>query len=314
MFPAPKNTAIVLNPFGSIMVSVSKGEYRYGFNSYEKDDDVKGEANHISFGDYGYDPRIGRRWRPDPLKSKYPQISPYSSFSSNPIIYLDSEGKDIVYSAKKNKDGSIKVFVTVNAKMIDYTTTGISTSDLHAIKDGTIQKANELFSKSFKGMNNEKISVEFKLNIEVVNSIDKTNKEDHIIAFVDDVKPLPGKPNSNPLGMAILGGHAQVVEKQGHSIDKTSNLILHELAHNLGIGDKYETDKTGRVTNSHSENLMGSGTTGTKLDNSQLRDMFYRYAILGNEKEQKIESKNPGKADSKGDLNKLKTHTKSKNK
>src|SRR5215204_5109147 len=35
--------------------------YRYGFNGHEQDNEVKGEGNHYSFGDYGYDPRLGRR-------------------------------------------------------------------------------------------------------------------------------------------------------------------------------------------------------------------------------------------------------------
>ncbi len=96
MFSTPKNTAIPTYTFGSIMVSVSKGEYRYGFGGYEKDDDVKGEANHLSFGDYGYDPRIGRRWRPDPLESKYPSISPFVFCNSNPLYFIDIGGKDII--------------------------------------------------------------------------------------------------------------------------------------------------------------------------------------------------------------------------
>jgi hypothetical protein len=85
------------------MVSVSKGEYRYGFNGYEKDDDVKGEANHISFGDYGYDPRIGRRWKPDPLESKYPSISPFVFAAGSPLIIVDKNGQKIQIYYKNEK-------------------------------------------------------------------------------------------------------------------------------------------------------------------------------------------------------------------
>jgi len=34
----------------------SVSTYRYGFNGYEKDDEVKGSGNHYSFSDFGYDP------------------------------------------------------------------------------------------------------------------------------------------------------------------------------------------------------------------------------------------------------------------
>lgn len=46
--------------------------HRYGFNGHEKDDEIKGSGNHLSFGDYGYDPRTGRRWNVEPKIGKYP--------------------------------------------------------------------------------------------------------------------------------------------------------------------------------------------------------------------------------------------------
>jgi len=56
-------------PFGMIKPGMyyKSDSYRFGFGGHEKDDEVKGSGNHLSFGDMGYDPRIGRRWRPDPL-------------------------------------------------------------------------------------------------------------------------------------------------------------------------------------------------------------------------------------------------------
>ncbi len=40
--------------------SYNGGDYRYGFNGTEKDDEVKGAGNQIDFGASGYDPRLGR--------------------------------------------------------------------------------------------------------------------------------------------------------------------------------------------------------------------------------------------------------------
>jgi hypothetical protein len=68
--------------------------HRFSFNGHEKDDELKGPSNHISFGDYGYDPRLGRRWQLDPKASKYPHYSPYSAFESNPILNVDVDGKE----------------------------------------------------------------------------------------------------------------------------------------------------------------------------------------------------------------------------
>src|SRR5690606_20342095 len=76
--------------------------YRYGFGGWEKDNEVKGSGNHLSFGDYGYDPRIGRRWRIDPQSHAYPSHSGYSYALDNPIYFIDKDGAYIV-----DKDGNI---------------------------------------------------------------------------------------------------------------------------------------------------------------------------------------------------------------
>jgi len=84
-------------PGGSIMPgrAISSESYRYGFNGMEKDDEVKGVGNHISFGDYGYDPRTCIRWRPDPEFKLFPGYSPYVAFANNPIFYRDIGGRII---------------------------------------------------------------------------------------------------------------------------------------------------------------------------------------------------------------------------
>lgn len=99
-------------PFGSLMPgrnSVAES-YRYGFNGYEKDDEVKSVAGgHISFEDYGYDPRIARRWNMDPLWKSFPYQSPYVYALNNPIKFIDIDGKG-------PKDG-VHTDVTVKLKV-----------------------------------------------------------------------------------------------------------------------------------------------------------------------------------------------------
>jgi RHS repeat-associated protein len=82
-------------PFGSAMPgrSFSEEEYRFGFGSHENDDEIAGSGNHLSFGDYGYSPRLGRRWRPDPLQAGMPSWSPYAYSLNNPIMFVDEDGK-----------------------------------------------------------------------------------------------------------------------------------------------------------------------------------------------------------------------------
>jgi len=68
--------------------------YRYGFGGHENDNDVKGTGNHSSFGDYGYDPRVARRFMLEPMIAKYPSLSPYVAFADNPILFKDPSGED----------------------------------------------------------------------------------------------------------------------------------------------------------------------------------------------------------------------------
>ncbi len=86
-------------PFGLSMEgrAVQDSSYRYGFTGHEKDDEIKGAGNHYGFEDYGYDPRISRRWRSDPAHALYPNISPYAYALNTPINAIDPDGKIVIF-------------------------------------------------------------------------------------------------------------------------------------------------------------------------------------------------------------------------
>lgn len=88
---------------------------RYGFNGHEKDDEIKGSGNHLSFGDYGYDPRIGRRWNVEPLIKKYPYLSSYVVFANSPILYTDPDGNEIVVPNVADREPILKM---INARAL----------------------------------------------------------------------------------------------------------------------------------------------------------------------------------------------------
>ena len=71
------------------------GDYRYGFQGYEGDSEIKGQGNSYTTEFRQYDPRIGRWLSLDPLKEKYPDISPYAFCVNNPIIFQDVKGDSI---------------------------------------------------------------------------------------------------------------------------------------------------------------------------------------------------------------------------
>jgi RHS repeat-associated protein len=69
-------------------------DYRYGFNGKENQDELLGEDNSQDFGARMYDGRVGRWWGLDPLRAKYPSVSPYAFCANSPILYLDKDGRD----------------------------------------------------------------------------------------------------------------------------------------------------------------------------------------------------------------------------
>lgn len=89
--------------------------YRFGFGGHENDNEVKGTGNQLSFGDYGYDPRLGRRLNIDPRYSDYPNQSPYSAFNNNPILYDDPSGESGEVSINKKTKT-----ITITSKIILY--------------------------------------------------------------------------------------------------------------------------------------------------------------------------------------------------
>ncbi|MEO9797817.1 MAG: RHS repeat-associated core domain-containing protein, partial [Crocinitomicaceae bacterium] len=84
-------------PFGMIMDgrNGSSGDYRYGFQGQEMDDEIKGEGNSVNYKYRMHDPRIGRFFAVDPLAGKYPHNSPYA-FSENRVIDgVELEGLEV---------------------------------------------------------------------------------------------------------------------------------------------------------------------------------------------------------------------------
>jgi len=76
-------------------VNTCADAYLFGFNGFERDDEMKGAGNWYSFGDYGYDSRIVQRPSPDPMAAKFPYFSPYAAFGNNPMFFIDPDGRKI---------------------------------------------------------------------------------------------------------------------------------------------------------------------------------------------------------------------------
>jgi len=136
-------------PFGMQMIGRGKnavsGEYRFGFNGKEKDDEVKGTGNSLDYGARIYDPRIGRWLSLDPERDKYPSWSAYSFSIDNPIKYTDKGGRFVVDPALKEKYPKVALIIE-NAQLL-YNNKELPPDVKKALKGVDVQK---IFDDNFR--------------------------------------------------------------------------------------------------------------------------------------------------------------------
>jgi RHS repeat-associated protein len=96
-------------PFGLQMDSrtVNEGDYRYGFNGKEKDQDGEFGNTHYDYGFRTYNPAIAKFLSVDPLTSSYPMLTPYQFAGNTPIQAIDLDGLEPIKYDVKNESGNL---------------------------------------------------------------------------------------------------------------------------------------------------------------------------------------------------------------
>jgi hypothetical protein len=115
-------------PFGAPINerSFSSTEYRFGFNTQEKTDEISGPGNHNTATFWEYDTRLGRRWNTDPVVKPWESL--YACLSDNPLWFLDLNGDDDSF----NSSGALLHHSTNGSKIYIQTADGFKLpSQLH---------------------------------------------------------------------------------------------------------------------------------------------------------------------------------------
>jgi RHS repeat-associated protein len=73
-----------------------EGDYRYGFQGQERDDEIKGAGNSLNYEYRMHDPRLGRFFAVDKAFRQYPELSSYAFIANSPIQYKEKDGRVIV--------------------------------------------------------------------------------------------------------------------------------------------------------------------------------------------------------------------------
>jgi RHS repeat-associated protein len=126
----------------------SVGDYRYGYQGQETDDEIKGEGNSVNYKYRMHDPRIGRFFAVDPLAAEYPWNSPYA-FSENVVIHMvELEGLEASSTKDKAKDtesGKTEITMTFKLKAVD-NTEDLSSDEIEGLKKETVAFLEDVYS------------------------------------------------------------------------------------------------------------------------------------------------------------------------
>ena len=158
-------------PFGMQMAerNGSTGDYRYGFQGQEKDDEIKGEGNSVNYKYRMHDPRVGRFFAVDPLAPIYPELTPYQFSSNSPIGMVEFEGLEGIRLASgqwyptcseyvKRQQVKIKVQNSQqisNKETMQFNNTAVSLTNLNAMRQGTGKVYNYVKSRTFTVYNTD---------------------------------------------------------------------------------------------------------------------------------------------------------------
>ena len=87
------------------------GNYRYGFNGKELDDEGTGMGGGGNTYDYGfriYNPQIAKFFSVDPLTCTFAMLTPYQYASNTPISAIDIDGLEAKnVTVTYNQDGTV---------------------------------------------------------------------------------------------------------------------------------------------------------------------------------------------------------------
>ena len=211
----------------------SIGEYRYGFQGEEVDDEVKGEGNSVNYKYRMHDPRVGRFFAVDPLTDLYPHNSPYA-FSENRVIDgVELEGLEVfVINGTLGSSSLEDEGKNGYSKLITKTTTGNG--------DRTVAEVfgnSEVFKHTWLGANNTQA------RYSEADCLFETITANHI-----EGESITIIGHSHGGNVAILAAEKTYQYYKDKGIDIKINLVTLNTPHVVGAGYELSEEASGKIS------------------------------------------------------------------
>ena len=96
--------------------SWNAGDYRFGYTGHEKENDL---AEGVYTTEYRLlDTRLGRWLSADPLAGKYPGMSSYNYCGGNPLVFIDSDGRKLIFANEEVQVRFMSYICRINDKSL----------------------------------------------------------------------------------------------------------------------------------------------------------------------------------------------------
>jgi RHS repeat-associated protein len=191
------------DPFGMLIPNRhdETGNYRYGFQGQEQDDEVKGEGNSLNYTFRMHDPRVGRFFAVDPLTAKYPFYSPYQ-FSGNRVIdMIELEGLEATVTKQHNV-----YFVKLENATVDLVIRKSNQTISEALKANNKPDRNDYsFNLNFYKLNDKSFSSKYNYKYNS-NGPQPTNSFTAEGMVIEDAKRIAGTSSEKTFYFAKVSG------------------------------------------------------------------------------------------------------------
>lgn len=232
----------------------------------------------IDFGARSYNASIGRFDRVDPHAENYFSLSQYNYVANNPILFTDSDGRDIGFSKMgeklDKKTGVTTITYNVNVSVAVMNSSSMKKEDYQNAVNSFSSQLTKALSGTFNA--GEKTQIVFQagdIDVRNVSSMSDVKTSDHLLVVVDDITGKNAK-GGEAGGVGAIGGKIAYVQKG--EVSFTAGNMVHEFGHNMGLSHNWES---GYTDDDGATNYMGYGNVKNQMAGVQLFQTFNKYNI-----------------------------------